>query len=192
LSFTTSSLIAWRVSRGIAVSRTLLRVALVSWELAAPFTLLVAAVVRYAIWPGVLKKGEPTLNLRHPRNIMMHNMNVLLALTETSLLGGIPVTWEHLSMAPIVGCLYVIFSWNMTMAWNVRSAGPQFVYFFFDTTLPGATSSIALIVLLFVQVLFYAIFSEAEHLLSLLGMGYFVVHLLFVAGISSIVMRFRD
>jgi hypothetical protein len=167
-----------------------LRTAILVWEVAAPNTLLVAAVVRFVIWPGVLRAGSDTSNLKNFRNMLMHNGNVLLALTETSLTGGLPVRWSEVSLAPILGCMYVLFSWYMIDKWNTPANGPQFIYFFFDTTL-GATTSYALVALLVVLLIFYTLFVSVEHILASMDGGW-PFHVAFVVAVSSAVMRFRD
>ena len=190
-SFSLNAYVALATAADKTLQPWVLPAAMVCWEIAAPFTLLVAAVVRYAIWPGVLKKVGDTTQLRHPRNWMMHNMNAFFALAELALLGGIPVRSVDIPLAGLFGCLYILFTWSMTTSWNEPVHGPQFIYFFMDTTLPGYKTSIALIVLLFVLMVFYAVFVFAEAFLLLLG-GSLPMHLAFVAGLCSVVMRFRD
>jgi hypothetical protein len=167
-----------------------LRTAILVWEVAAPNTLLVAAVVRYVIWPGILRTDGDTSALRSFSTMLMHNGNVLLALTETALTGGLPVRRSELSLAPILGCMYVLFSWYMTAKWNEKQHGPQFIYFFFDTTV-GATTSYALVALLAVLLLFYTLFVSVEHILAFMDGGW-PSHVAFVVAVSSAVMRFRD
>jgi hypothetical protein len=192
LAFTLSAYIAWSavIDQVQAPSRQVLRTAVLVWEVAAPNTLLVAAVIRYVIWPGVLKAKADTMNLKITRNILMHNINVLFCLTETSLTGGLPVRWQEVSLAPLLGCAYVLFTWFMTDKWNTPEQGPQFIYFFFDTTL-GATTSYALVALLVVLLVFYAMFVSVEHILAFMD-GSWPLHVLFVAVVCSSVMRFRD
>uniref|UniRef100_A0A7S2YHD4 Uncharacterized protein n=1 Tax=Entomoneis paludosa TaxID=265537 RepID=A0A7S2YHD4_9STRA len=173
------------------ISPWILRTALATWEVAAPNSLLVSAVIRYVIWPGVLRKGNSTINLKSVRNIFMHNLNAFFALSESGLLGGPPVRFTDISLAPLVGIAYVVFTWNMSMSWNKPEHGPQFIYFFFDTTLPGYTASIALIGLLVALITFFVIFSSCEHLLVWTESG-IIGGLAFVVSISSMVMRFRD
>jgi hypothetical protein len=191
ISFTLSSYVAWvAADTNVVVSPLLLRIAVLAWEIAAPCSILVATTVRYAIWPAVIKRGGPH-SLNSIRNILMHNCNVLVALTESYLLSGLPVRWSEATVAPLWGCIYVIFSWNMVYAWNERRHGPQFIYFFLDTTLPGYTCSIALVALLVVLLTFYAVFCTAHDLLVYLNGG-IAMHFLFVAVWCSLVMRFRD
>jgi hypothetical protein len=170
----------------------IMRTAILVWEVAAPMTLLVAAIVRYVIWPGVLGNADgDTSPLRHGRNILMHNINVLLALTETCLAGGLPVRWSEVGVAPILGISYVFFSWNMTAQWNdVKLHGPQFIYFFLDTTL-GATTSYAMVGLLFILLVFYTLFVSVELILEYMDGGW-PFHVAFVVAVCSAVMRFRD
>lgn len=162
-------------------------------KLTAPANaVLVAAVVRYAIWPAVLKRSPMgTGELKHWRNVMMHNMNALFALTEASLLGGLQIPLRHFSFAPLVGALYLLFSWAMVFQWNTRDKGPQFIYFFFDTTLPGYTTTIALLMLVVVLTVFFCIFCICDEILDALGKNV-LTHSLFVALISASVMRFED
>jgi len=192
LSFTLSSYIAHCAATNAHVAPPLLRLAVITWEIAAPCTLLVAAVVRYAIWPAVARvPGGTTDELRSGRNVMMHNLNVVLALTETCVLSGRAVTPGHAALAPLYGIVYVLFSWGMVHRWNEKRHGPQFIYFFFDTTLPGYTVTKVLLVLLAVLMLFFGIFCVAAALLRYLDGG-LLTHVLFVAAVSSTVMRFRD
>jgi hypothetical protein len=202
VAFTLSAYIAWSAVAAIELSGAydtdtanvvhifVLRTAILVWEVAAPNTLLVAAVVRYVIWPGVVRAGGDTTNLQHLRNGLMHNGNVLLALTETCLTGGLPVRWSEVSLAPLLGCTYVLFSWYMTDKWNEKQNGPQFIYFFFDTTV-GATTSYALVALLAVLLIFYTLFVSVEHILAFMDGGW-PFHVVFVVAVSSVVMRFRD
>lgn len=187
-SFTLSGYIALQQD----ASPLVLRAALFFWEASAPFSFLVATVIRYAIWPGVLKGDGDTTNLKKLRNKLMHNANVMMSLTEAALLGGLPVRWSHASIGPLVGVVYILFTWAMSTSWNDTSkVGPQFIYFFFDTTLPGYTPTIALLVLLFVLMLFYGFFASCDFLLGLVPFGV-VGHAVFALGLASIMMRFRD
>lgn len=151
-----------------------------------------AAVIRYAIWPAVLKRNpDGTQALKHWRNVMMHNMNALFALCEVALLGGLKIPWAHFPFPPLIGALYLLFSWITVFQWNVREHGPQYLYFFFDTTLPGYTTTIALLLLVFVLSLFFCIFCVCDEILEALGKNVFT-HGLFVVLVSACVMRFRD
>lgn len=67
IAFTLSAYISFQGAQGQTVAPWVLRIALASWEVAAPNSLLVASVIRYAIWPGVLAKGMPTTNLKSVR-----------------------------------------------------------------------------------------------------------------------------
>jgi hypothetical protein len=190
VAFTLSAYIAWSAVANKSPSIVALRTAILVWEVAAPNTLLVAAVVRYVIWPGVVRAGGDTSNLQHLLIMLMHNANVLLALTETALTGGLPVRWSEVSLAPLLGIAYVLFSWNMTDQWNDAKHGPQFIYFFFDTT-TGATTSYALVALLAVLLIFYTMFVSVEHILAIMD-GAWPFHVIFCVAVSSVVMKFRD
>lgn len=69
LSFSLNAYIGYQAAAGHAVDQWVLRAAVICWDIAAPFTLLVAAVVRYAIWPAVLRKTGFTEGLKHWRNV---------------------------------------------------------------------------------------------------------------------------
>lgn len=69
LSFTLNAYIGYQGAAGQAVDQWVLRAAVIVWDIAAPFTLLVAAVVRYAIWPAVLRKTGFTEGLKAFRNV---------------------------------------------------------------------------------------------------------------------------
>jgi len=118
-------------------------------------------------------------------------MNVVFALTESCLLSGLPVRWSDAALAPLWGTLYVLFSWFMIHRWNDPRHGPQFIYFFFDTTLPGYTATKVLLLLLTVLMVFFGIFCVQNALLRVLDGG-LLTHVLFVGAASSTVMRFRD
>lgn len=186
--FSLSAYVAW--NNGDAPT-WVLRLAVVSWEISAPCTLLVATVVRYVLWPAALKKDPPIHALGSLRNILMHNMNVFMAVTECFLLSGMPVRWSDCSLAPLWGCLYVVFSWFISLSWASKEDGPHFLYFFFDTTVPGLTPSLALLFLLIFLLTFYAFFCSAEELIHYLGDG--LVVRLGLGGLLCIgVMRFKD
>lgn len=176
----------------LAENKSLLRSGLALWQVAAPNAFLVSIVVRYAIWPEVLKSGKPTASLKYPRVLLQHNANIFLVLCESALLGGLPVLWTNISLAPIVGALYVLFSWAVCCSWTVPEHGPQFIYHFFDTTVPGPTPTVALLVLLFVLLLFFAFFCGIAGLLQYLEGWGFGAHAAFVVIVSSCVCRFRD
>jgi len=190
VSFGLNAYIAFLAATQNHISPWLLRTALLTFETAVPCALLVSSVVRYVIWPNVLKQGGSAEGLKHPRALLMHNANVILALTELSLLGGPPIYFSHASMAPLFGITYVIFTWCTTKWWAPDIHGPQFFYFFLDTTL-GTTTSLALLVLLAVLMIFYALVSFARTVLASLGGGV-LVHLLFVALLSAGVCRVND
>ena len=186
----------------------LLRLALIAWEIAAPCAILVSTVIRFAIWEMALHGSGDTSNLKSFRNVMMHNANSVFVLMEVALLGGLPVRFTEVSLAPLFGVCYVIFAWNMTHRWTDREHGPQFIYYFFDTTM-GKVTTISLLVLLCALLLFYVLFASARIGLDRLSWvfvksGYeseeggqystihFTCHACFVTLLSSAVCRFRD
>lgn len=224
--------------------RNLLRCTIILWEISAPCTILIAVIVRYVMWPAALRRIQeeeekkraaisfkestnqnsltpsllsqrPSHSLNSYQNICMHNINVALALFERCILSGIPVRYNEWTLAPLYGCIYVFFSWNMIYQYNDRNLyGPHFIYFFLDTTLPGYTCSYALLALLFVLLIFYSLYCSIESILyyidhnvvdpilpviaSMSGspvdheVYYLVAHVIVVLFICSLVMRFRD
>lgn len=139
-------------------NKYLLRATLVSWELTGPFAMLVSSAITYSIWPQVKKGGKPH-NLAGFRNQLQHNFNSFAALLEVTLLGGISVEFSHLSMAAAYGVVYVVFTWLMGKYYfGNKTVGPQYIYWFMDTTLEK-TTTMALVALLFALTLYFAMFS---------------------------------
>lgn len=138
--------------------------ALVLWEIATPCAFLLTLIVTFVLWPFAIeaeKQGKTgqvgLLNRMGP--LLAHNLNVLAITMELSLLGGFPIRWDHFAMAPLYGCIYVLFSWAMKNCWlpqlsrEERQAwGPQFIYPFMDTTL-GWNTTFSLLALLMVLML---------------------------------------
>ena len=160
---------------------------------------------------------RPSHSLNSYQNMWMPNINVLLALVERCILTGIPVRYNEWTLAPLYGCIYVLFTWNMIYQYNDRKRyGPHFIYFFLDTTLPGYFCSYALIALLLVLLAFYSLYCGIESILHYIDHTivdpfltiatdnhsnnhhdsneycYLVAHVSVVLLICSFVMRFRD
>jgi hypothetical protein len=186
VSFALNGFIALQ-SQESECSPWLLRIALLVFEMAAPSALLVAFVTRYAIWPRALQLGDTT-QLKSPIVLVWHNVNVIMVLTEVCLLGGMPILARHVSVAPALGIVYALFTWFMVPRWT--NEGPQFIYFFLDTTL-GSTTSIALLLLLVVLMVFYGLFGALNHVLSNWNEG-FIMRTLAAILLSSLVCRFQD
>ena len=192
LSFSLNAYITHQTIHGYDVEPRLLRLALLLWECVAPFTFLVASVIRFVIWPKVLAVGGDSSNLKHWRNKLMHNANVWFALSETALASGLATNPSHVGIAPLVGFVYVFFSWSVANTWVEHAKyGPQFIYFFLDTTLPGGKPTFALLSLLVTLMVFYGLFSAADIVLQHLG-GRLWAHLLVAGLLGSSVCRFRD
>jgi hypothetical protein len=187
-SFSLNSYIALMTDMGMEdqIQPWTLRLALILWELCAPFALLVSAVVRYAIWPTVLASGKPH-NLGSFRNQMQHNTNSIYALTEMALLGGLPLHMSHLSYPCLVGISYILFTWGNCYLYAQVEEGPQYIYWFMDTTLEK-TTTIALASLVFTLFLSFAVFGAIEHTVEWTGASLFT-HTLCVVLVSSLVMK---
>lgn len=143
------------------------RIALILWETAAPVSILVSAVVKYALWPMAKEHGENLKLLQAPGALLQHNLNSLAALVEVGLLGGLPVCASHFALPPLYGIIYLLFSYSMMYSWVDQrlQPGAQFFYPFFDTTL-GATTSLAILALLGILSLSFSIFCAFGAVLS--------------------------
>jgi hypothetical protein len=100
----------------------------------------------------------------------MHNANVFFALCEISFLGGIPMILHHISLAPLYGLCYILFTYTfLPHALNDTShVGIQYIYFFFDTTVPGYFVTYAMAALLVVLLLFYLLFCSSSWIIDTL------------------------
>jgi hypothetical protein len=171
----------------------LLRFAFLSFEISAPTGFLVSTVVRYALWPASLKAKGPdgTAPFRSFYGLVTHNANVICILIEVCLLGGLPVLLEHMAVAPLLGIVYVLFTWYMANRWTPGQEGPKFIYFFLDTTL-GRETTVALLILVSVLLGFYVMFANIDSVLEhRLGDAIFP-RLMVVVGLASLVCRFRN
>lgn len=187
------------------IPQWLLRFALLSFEISAPGGFLVSTVVKYALWPQSLKNKGPsgTAMFRSFFGLVTHNANIIMILIELCLLGGTPVCLEHLAVSPSMGILYVLFTWFMMHRWKPNEEGPNFIYFFLDTTL-GKDATIALVALVTVLFGFYLLLamlckyvlnssgSNNDEEESLLGNDAILPRLLLVVGLSKLVCRFRN
>eukprot|EP00816_Leptocylindrus_hargravesii_P005791 CAMPEP_0196807030 /NCGR_PEP_ID=MMETSP1362-20130617/6979_1 /TAXON_ID=163516 /ORGANISM="Leptocylindrus danicus, Strain CCMP1856" /LENGTH=232 /DNA_ID=CAMNT_0042180775 /DNA_START=72 /DNA_END=767 /DNA_ORIENTATION=- len=113
IAFLLAGLIPMIDGHGGSVPQSFLRIGLVSFEVAASAAMLVSAVIKYAIWPRILKdRGSAgTVRLRHWSVLMRHNANVIFVMLEVGLLGGLPVRLSEMAFAPLYGISYVLFSW---------------------------------------------------------------------------------
>ena len=171
----------------------LLRAGVVLFETAAPLTLLVSAVVTYAIWPRALEARnveDPTRTLKTFRSLAYHNANVAFAMAEVALWGGLSVRRQDVSLSILFGCCYILFAWTIRNWWNPR-AGPQFLYFFLDTTL-GYTTTMALVVLCGVLMAFYGLFCLLQVTLDTYLGKSFLAHVLAWVLVCAAVGRVRD
>lgn len=166
----------------------LVRLALILWEITAPMTLLIGAIVKYALWPASIQQFGTGAGFLTPRALLQHNANVVMATAEVALMGGLPIFFSHLALSVLYGCSYVIFTWSIQMNWHGK--GPAFCYFFMDTTL-GTEHTIALYALLSVLMLFHGIYCGIDSLLQMLGHN-LLGHIAVAIGLCALVCRFRD
>lgn len=188
ISFALSAYIGSQVDQGQDVAPWMVRLALILWEIAAPMTLLIGAVVKYALWPAQIEQSGTGDVFLTPRALLQHNANVIMAVAEAALMGGLPIQFSHLSISVLYGCSYVLFAWSSQLQWHGQ--GPAFLYFFMDTTI-GSELSIALYVLLSVLMLFHGVFCGVETLLHMVGSS-LLGHAAFAVVLCSLVCRFRD
>jgi hypothetical protein len=191
-SFSLSAAIALDISFGLEhhVSKPMLRAALICFEIAAPLSFLVSAVVTHAIWPQAVKQNGDISDLLDPHTLLMHNANIFFSLAEVALLGGLPVRFQDIALAPLFGMVYVIFMWSMRKAWApVETEGPQFIYHFMDTTV-GLATTIALAVLMVVLMVSYCCFAQMHQMLDMLGGG-LLVHALAVVFFCGLLCKVR-
>ena len=161
---------------------------LLLWEVAAPVTFLIGAVVKYALWPATVKSQGHGGSFLTARALLQHNANVIMAMTEAALLGGLPVQFSHISTSMLYGCAYILFTWAVQMSWHGQ--GPAFIYFFMDTTL-GEEHTIAIWALVGVLFLFHGLFCGVESILHQMG-NTIVGHAAFGMLLCVLVCRFRD
>ena len=171
----------------------LYRAALVGWQISAPISLLVCAIVKYVLWPMNMEQGGNNINvLKHPGALLEHNWNVLSCLLEVALLGGLPIRYQDYALAPLFGLVYVLFSYAMVGAWAPASEGPQFMYPFLDTTLGWRTTA-CLLALLGVLTTSFGIFGALDHVITeLLQPDDVSSHVAAVVMVGAAVCRFRD
>lgn len=171
----------------------LYRIAIVGWEICAPLSLLVSAIVKYVLWPHALSQpgAHNTKLLKAPGALLEHNWNVVCCLLEVSILGGLPIRYADFAWAPLFGLAYVLYSYIMVWSWAAPQYGPQFIYPFLDTTM-GWLSSACLVGLLIVLGLAFSVFAWLEHVIDVYYQGGFTAHLATGLTICSAVRRFRD
>ena len=169
-----------------------LRLALMSFEVSAPCAFLVSTVVKYALWPHAYrsKGSEGTKVFRSFYGIVTHNLNVIFVISEVALLGGLPVEMTHVAVSPLLGLAYILFAWSMANSLGKEGDGPQFLYFFLDTTL-GWTTTKALVALLIVLLLFYVAFSFIDDVLEHLDGG-LLMHLTSCVLTSCLACKIKD
>jgi len=172
-----------------AYLQNLMRCAVLTFEMSAPTSMMVSSFVRYILWPRALKNGD-TINFRSMLSLLQHNGNVIAALVEVGILGRIPMRIDYTPLAVVFGAFYVLQTWAMTHRW-LPSKDPQFVYFFFDTTLDKKVVVFVLAALLFIMTLFHCMFFSVVALINHFDGGV-LLNTFLVAGVASCFCRFRD
>ena len=173
------------------ISPWILRTAMILWETAAPVSILVSAVVKYALWPMAMEQGENIKLLKAPGALFQHNLNSVAALVEVGLMGGLPVCTGHFAFPVLYGILYLLFAYSLMYSWADRSKGAQFFYPFFDTTL-GVMTSLAIVALLAILSLSFGIFCAAAHVLAHAEDYVALVPFAAIVLLSQSVCRVRD
>ncbi len=127
----------------------------VSWSIAAPNAFLTTVIITFVIWPTLTKDGVDTSNLSHLPTLAMHCLNTIMVALEMYL-ASTPLILSLIPLAPLYGLAYVLFAWAYSPL-ACPESGPQFYYFFLDTTLPKKQTCLSLIGLLAVLLVFYCI-----------------------------------
>ena len=171
----------------ISYFRYLCTLSLSLWNITSPIAYVAFICLPLQIWPQALRGGKPH-NLAGIRNQLQHNCNTIFSLVEVSLLGGIPVVFNHLSLATAVGIMFFLFTWTMAVSYHYTPAhGPQYVYWFMDTTL-DRTTTVALAALAGALTLFFGLFS----LMITISGDDLYANVAFVIVITWLVCKFRD
>ena len=119
------------VGRGDVVPGGVVQATLVLFEVSHPMSMLVTAVVTFALVPVAGRYHSPMGRMFRWRPFMMHSGNVLM-LQLAMLSAPPPVTLTHLPYAVLFGCCYAIFA--CYWFWRTR----VFYYFFLDYRRPYA------------------------------------------------------
>lgn len=174
----------------IFLDKMWLRIAILLFCIAGPTSMLVSTVTKYALWPQSMKGPRGSVNLRKPVALVQHNANIIASLLEVGVLGRIPVRFEEFMVAPTFGTIYVFFMWALKDR-LVETQEPQFVYFFFDTTLGKKWTISVLLGLLALLMVFYLAFTILDDCLIWLGCG-IVTNMVIVVVLATVFCRFRD
>lgn len=169
--------------------QNLIRCALLTFEMSFPASMMVSSITRYILWPKA-KKINDTMGFRNIRSLLQHNGNIVVSLTEVAILGRIPVRLDYIPLCVLLGCVYILHTWNMTHRW-LPTKEPQFVYFFFDTTLDKKIVVFVLVALLCVMMMFHCMFVSVTVLVDYLD-GDILCNVFVVLGVTSCFCRFRD
>jgi len=172
------------------MNKTPLSCAILLFEIGAPASMLVSFVTKYALWPQSLRAPHGSVNLRKPVAIIQHNANIIASLLELGVLGRMPIRLEDFIIAPLYGTIYVFFMWALKdhLADNKE---PQFVYFFFDTTLGKKWAVLILLGLLAILLFFYLACTCLDDLMILFGGGAFT-NAMIISALAAFCCRFRD
>ena len=189
ISFSLSGWITIAAIHNYNVPVALLRAAIVSFEIAAPISLLVSTVVRYVIWERSLKSKYGTIRLRRWTSLARHNANAIFAVVEVTIFGGLPIRIQDISFSALFGLAYIFFSYFMASRYAPKY-GIQFLYSFLDTTL-GKETSISAIALILVLMGYFLLFALLDDFLNAFG-EMPIVHIFAAILISGFVCRFRD
>jgi len=180
----------------LLLQNSTVKLAIMIFEIAAPTSMLVSTVTKYVLWPQALKSNpQGSINLRKPIAILQHNLNVVGTLMEVGVLSRIQVRPGDYCLALLYGIAYISFMYGIRSHHKdpegKRVREPQFVYFFFDTTLGTAFVVKVLLVLMFVLETFYGLFTIVDDVLVYLGGGV-CMNLAVVGALATFFCRFRD
>jgi hypothetical protein len=169
----------------------ILRAAIFLFEIAAPSSLIVSSISKYVLWPQAMKSNpNGSKSLQRPVALLQHNFNNVSTLLEAGVLGSIPVRIEDCIIAVIYGIVYLFFTWSIAHS-LLPSREPQYIYFFFDTTLSKKWIIGVMLGLLFILLVYFLAFTLIDDILQFLG-GSLPMNCLVILTFSSMFCRFRD
>ena len=106
-----AAMVLFKLSQELYI-KIALRTCVILFEIAAPTAMLVSVVVKYVLWPNALK-GNGSKGFKQTTILVQHNANIIFALVECGLLGGLKVRFTDMAVAPLFGIIYVLFAWAM-------------------------------------------------------------------------------
>jgi hypothetical protein len=173
-----------------AFYKNLMRFGVIALTISSAASMMVSTITRYVLWSRAKKSNSTTAHFKTKTALLQHNANIILSLTEVFILGHVPMRIEYITLPILYGTVYVLHTWNMTHR-LMPNKEPQFLYFFFDTTLDKKIVVFVLFSLICICVFFHCLYTGIAILIEYLEGG-ILCNILLVICISSCFCRFRD